>query len=77
MRTSKIKVDDLRVALDEACGNITHAAEILQISKVHAMRLTARHDLQAYACKLRKCFGNAATGRPYRMTRPQSQQPAE
>lgn len=58
---------DIAKALESTCGNVTHAAALLKVSKTHIMRLTAKHDLRMFALSLRKSIGRAATGKPPRI----------
>ena len=53
-----------RTALEESAGNVTWAAGVVGVSKVHAMRLAEKYGLRAYACELRLSAGGSATGRP-------------
>lgn len=64
MRVTRVKEEMLRAALEITCGNITHAAATLEISKVHALRMTARYQLRDFARELRLAIGGKATGRP-------------
>jgi hypothetical protein len=61
---SKVTSVLLKETLVVTNGNITHAATILEISKVHAMRLTEKHNLRVFANALRRKIGRSATGRP-------------
>jgi hypothetical protein len=56
--------DRLRDALLRTRGNITRAAEYLEISKTYGMILVRRFALAAWARELRRLAGAAATGRP-------------
>lgn len=64
MRISKISEPLLRDTLLHVAGNITHAAAALEISKVHALRMTLRYGLRDFARELRTATGGKATGRP-------------
>lgn len=64
--TPKATAKDLRQALIITSGNVTHAAKLLNISKMHVMRLTQKHDLRIFALKLRMATGRSATGAPPR-----------
>ena len=64
MRESRFKAEDIRQALEQTCGNITHAADLLEISKMHTIRLIERFSLGDYAKLLRESVGCSATGRP-------------
>jgi hypothetical protein len=64
MRTSKISPEALRETLVMTCGNVTYAAVLLEISKMHVIRLCAKHSLRDFARNLRFASGRAATGRP-------------
>jgi hypothetical protein len=62
----KASAKEVRTALIMTSGNVTHAAKLLNISKMHIMRLTAKHDLRIFALKLRMATGRSATGAPPR-----------
>jgi hypothetical protein len=51
-------------ALVVTCGNIAHAAVLLDYSKIHVIRLAAKYGLRDYARELRLAAGQPSTGRP-------------
>ena len=53
-------------AIADAQGNLTRAAEALQISKRHLFRLARRHGLGEMAAQMRIDAGQRARGRPRR-----------
>jgi DNA-binding NtrC family response regulator len=61
---SRVNYDSLKAALDQTQGNITRAASVLQISKVHAMRMVKVYGFGDYARELRVSKGGCSTGRP-------------
>lgn len=63
-RPGKVDRERLCLAIEAEAGNITRAAALAGVSRVHAMRLATRYGLRAYACELRLSAGGKATGRP-------------
>jgi hypothetical protein len=59
-----IRLPKLREALEATGGNITRAADVLEFSKTHAMRLVRYFELSEWARGLRELSGAPATGRP-------------
>ena len=62
--TSLIARSDMKEALECACGNFTYAAAILEISRVHVMRLARKYKFGKLAREMRQAVGSSATGRP-------------
>lgn len=62
-----ITVADLRDAVEVACGNLTHAAAVLGVSKRHALRLAKRYALGDFARDLRQQVYGQVAGRPRRV----------
>ncbi len=58
-----IAITDFREAVEVTCGNLAHAASVLEISKRHVMRLARRYALNDFARDLRGMFGKTH-GRP-------------
>jgi transcriptional regulator with GAF, ATPase, and Fis domain len=54
----------LRKALKRTKGNVTHAADLFDMTKKHICTLTKRYNLRKFALKLRIDAGGSATGRP-------------
>jgi hypothetical protein len=60
-RIGKVPPPRLAEAIEEACGNLTHAAAILGISRVHATRLAGRYALAGSAAEMRALVGRLPT----------------
>ncbi len=58
--------ETLLEAVESACGNLTHAALILGVTRVHTCRLVQRHQLVEHARQLRQTHNGKAFGRPRR-----------
>ena len=59
-----VKAEVWRETLEDAAGNITHAALLFGITKRQAMYLTREHGLNDYAAELRVSSGQGRKGRP-------------
>ena len=58
--------DYLIAAVFEAQGNLTHASEMLEVSKQHIMSLARRHGLNDWAREVRISNGHPPVGNPQR-----------
>ena len=59
-----VTAEEFATALGKSAGNVTHAAKLLSISRVHAIRLSRKFALRDMARNLRLDAGMSATGRP-------------
>ena len=58
-----VREQKIRKALEQAQGNVTHAAEALQLARSHFRYLLKQHHLVDFATELRRANGSAF-GRP-------------
>ncbi len=59
-----ITVENFKKALYLMHGNVTHTAVLLDITKVHAIRLVKKWKLRKFANEQRASIGVSSTGRP-------------
>ncbi len=59
-----LTAESLKKALWFMHGNATHAAVLLDITKVHMVRLIKKFRLRQYANEQRRSIGVSSTGRP-------------
>lgn len=55
----EVQLASWREALEAQHGNISRAADVIGVSRSHAMRLMKKYALTEFAAKLREEFGSA------------------